>query len=225
MCQRTAYLQARAELCARWHARSGSAAVSEDGAAPLLLPLRLLAAPAHLGHEHRPDGAVEHILEPLLCQRRALEVVYGADLPSELLAQSRVDGVARLGGVSAQIKLGADEHHGRPGAVLAQLRHPFVAHVLQGGLAHEAEGDDEHVGVLVGQGAQPVVVLLAGSIPDAEHNRPPVNEDVGRVIVKDGGDVVLGKGVCGVRYEHARFPHGTIADDDALHVRDAIVLI
>ena len=36
-----------------------------------------------------------------------------------------------------------------------------------------------------------------------------------RVVVEDGGHVLSGEGVCRVGDEHARFPHGAVANDDA----------
>ena len=45
-----------------------------------------------------------------------------------------------------------------------------------------------------------------------------VHHDVGRVVVEDGRDVVLGECVGGVRDEQAGLAHGAVADDHALHI-------
>ena len=55
----------------------------------------------------------------------------------------------------------------------------------------------------VGERAQSVVVLLAGRVPQPQVNRPPVHHYIGGVVVEDGGDVLPGKGVCGIADQEA----------------------
>lgn len=53
----------------------------------------------------------------------------------------------------------------------------------------EADEDDMRIGV--GEGAETVVIFLAGGIPKGELDVLAVNLDVGDVVLEDGGDVDL----------------------------------
>ena len=73
----------------------------------------------------------------------------------------------------------------------------------------------------VGQGSQPVVILLSGCVPQTQIDRPAVHlggwggaragagaavyHNICRVIVEDGGDVLPGEGIGGVGYEQTCF--------------------
>ena len=101
---------------------------------------------------------------------------------------------------------------------------PSLAHlcadVLEGRGGDDAEADEEDVRLGVGERAQAVVVLLAGRVPQAEVNRLAVHHDVGRVVVKDGRDVLAREGVGRVGDEQARLAHGAVAHNhtlDGLH--------
>lgn len=43
-----------------------------------------------------------------------------------------------------------------------------------------------------------LVILLTGGIPQTQRHRHPVDHDLARVVVEDGGDVLPGEGVGGV---------------------------
>ena len=55
----------------------------------------------------------------------------------------------------------------------------------------DGEADEDDVRVGVGEGAETVVILLAGGIPEGELDVLAVNLDVGDVVLEDGGDVDL----------------------------------
>jgi hypothetical protein len=54
------------------------------------------------------------------------------------------------------------------------------------------------VRVGVGEGAETVVILLTGGIPEGELDVLAVNLDVGNVVLEDGGDVDL----CRISSQH-----------------------
>ena len=55
----------------------------------------------------------------------------------------------------------------------------------------DGEADEDDVRVGVGEGAETVVILLAGGIPEGELDVLAVNLDIGDVVLEDGGDVDL----------------------------------
>merc|ERR1719319_1147152 len=190
--------------------RPHSSGTSQQAALPLPLPDRL-----------RPqDGAhrlVKHLFESALGERRALEVFDGPDLVSELLALLALHrGVAvlreRLQGllVLPQVNLRPYQKHGRVGAVVLDLRAPLGGDVLEGGGRYDGETDEEDVRLWVGERPEPVVVLLAGRVPEAQGHGHPVTHHGRRVVVKHCGHVLPGEAVGGVADEHAGLAHGAV---------------
>ena len=51
--------------------------------------------------------------------------------------------------------------------------------------------DQNDVGVRVGEGAEPIVVLLTSRIPKSEFDVLAINFDIGDVVLEDSGDVDL----------------------------------
>ena len=102
-----------------------------------------------------------------------------ADGLHALLAQA-VDG----GRVLAQVELGAHEDDRHVGRVVLDLRVPLGLDVVEGRGGYDAEADEEDVSLRVGEGAQAVVVLLAGCVPEAERDGLAVHHDAGGVVVE-----------------------------------------
>ena len=98
----------------------------------------LLLLLLHRGVEDSADGLIKDLLETLLCERRALEVLVRVDLLGLCCALLVGDGAALvllaqlLDGVLvvAQIELRADQHDGHLCAVVGHLREPLCRHVL-----------------------------------------------------------------------------------------------
>lgn len=65
----------------------------------------------------------------------------------------------------------------------------------------------------IAQGAQPFVILLAGSVPEGQIVVPIIYGYVAGVIVEHCGYVLLGELVPCVGYQHAGFAHHAIAHD------------
>uniref|UniRef100_A0A1I8HPD5 USP domain-containing protein n=1 Tax=Macrostomum lignano TaxID=282301 RepID=A0A1I8HPD5_9PLAT len=100
------------------------------------------------------------------------------------------------------------------------LRVPLGAHILIAGRADEGEADQEDVCLRVTQRPQPVIVLLASRVPQAQVNGLAINHDIGRIVVEHGGNVLARKGIGGVGDQQAGFTYGTIANNhafDGLH--------
>ena len=70
---------------------------------------------------------------------------------------------------------------------MVDLRHPLGLDVLEAGVEHDAEADQEHVRVWVGDGPQPVVGLLARRVEQGQVAGLPTAEYRGliRYIVLD----------------------------------------
>jgi hypothetical protein len=118
--------------------------------------------------ERGDDGLVKDVLEALLRQGRALDVLDGAELTREPLARVVLDGPLLLpgelladGGVLSQVDLGADNQAGHARAVVVDLGEPFLLDVLERCRARDREADEEDVGLRVRERTQTVVILLA----------------------------------------------------------------
>lgn len=124
--------------CKHWHPRLYYAILSASVRRSLeqsTLPPRLDGL--H-GTEHGADGLIEHRLQPLLCQRRAFQVLHCADLfrhtqtlcvgdGREFLVLQLLNGVL----VFAKIQLGADQDDGRRRAVMPHFGEPLSSHVFE----------------------------------------------------------------------------------------------
>ena len=53
--------------------------------------------------------------------------------------------------------------------------YPLVGHVVEAVRVIDSEAHDNHAGLGVGQGPQPVIVLLAGRVPQGQLHTAPVN--------------------------------------------------
>ena len=118
---------------------------------------------------------VEHILQLVLCESTALHILDGAELLGHPLAVLLPHRGHLLFGqllpharVVPQIYLGADDQARDAGAVMMDFREPFLADVLEGGWRGHGEADEEHVCLRVGQGTEPIVILLSSGIKQSE---------------------------------------------------------
>mmetsp|Transcript_45288 Transcript_45288/g.145710 ORF Transcript_45288/g.145710 Transcript_45288/m.145710 type:complete len:253 (+) Transcript_45288:112-870(+) len=175
-----------------------------DTAAALFL--RLLGGRRRAQHD--ANRLIEHILEALLRQRGALEVLCRADGLCHLLPLLQTDRclvlLAQLrnrGPIRSQVELRADEDERAVWAVVLQLGEPLLFHVLVRGARDEGEGDEEDVRLRVRERSQPIVVFLPCCVPQPKVDRLPIHHHIRAVVVEDGGDVVLWEGIRGVRYE------------------------
>jgi hypothetical protein len=117
---------------------------------------------------------VEHVLELVLRQRTALDVLDGAELPRHALAVLFPHGRHLLlcqllpdARVVPQIHLRADDEARHARAVVVYLGKPLLAHVLEGGGRGDAEADEEDVGLGVRERPQSVVIFLPGRVEEA----------------------------------------------------------
>jgi len=171
--------------------------------------------------EDSADGLVKDVLETLLCEGRALEVLDGVDFLCHLethrvgdglhaLLLELVDGVAVL----TQIELGAREDDGGVSSVVRNLGIPLGANVVERGRVHQREADEENVGLRVRQRSETVVIFLTGGIPQTQVDGLSVHHDVCRVVVEHRGDVFSGERIGGVGNEKARLADGTVTNND-----------
>jgi len=184
---------------------------------------RLLGSLGGGGVEDSADGLLEDGLETSLVERRALNVLDGADGLAHVETLLEGDGGEALLGetgnglrILTKIELGADQEEGRIGAVVLDLGVPLGLHVLERSGRDDGEANEEDIGLGVGQRAETVIILLASGIPQAKVNRLSVDHNVGRVVVEHRGDVLARESVGGVRDQEARLTDGTVTDYDAL---------
>lgn len=126
---------------------------------------------------------VKDVLESLLGQGRALDVLDGTELSGHSLTVLSLDGLHLLfaklaeNGVLlvialllrwAQIELGTDNQARDARAVVVNLGEPLFANVLEGSRRDDGEADEEDVGLRVRERAKTVVILLSGSIEESK---------------------------------------------------------
>ena len=78
---------------------------------------------------------------------------------------------------------------------------PLVPDIGVGGGAADGKADDENVGLGIGEGAQAVVLLLAGCVPQVEADSAAIDTHLSTVVVKHCGNVLFREGIGGVRDE------------------------
>lgn len=113
------------------------------------------------------DGGVEHLLQVLLRQRRALDVSDRAHFfrqrPGVLFQHRPLPPSGQLDqhlDVLPQVALCADQEDGGQGAAAADFGDPLLPDVLEGGGADHAEAEQQGVGSAVAEVAQLVEFVL-----------------------------------------------------------------
>lgn len=147
-----------------------------------------------------PSRRLKDIINAITRQTTALEILSRANhllhiralfcrrepqtlLPHLLLGQRIV----------SEILLESDEDNGHRGTAFARLFRPLVLDVIEGVGRVDAEADEDDVRFGVGEGAQALVVFLAGGIPEGELHGFAVYSTVGDVVFEDGWNVALSK--------------------------------
>lgn len=113
------------------------------------------------------DGCVEHLLQVLLGEGRALHVRHRADFVRERAGVLLRDGLLVAAcevdedlDVLPQVALGAHQQHGCERASPANLRNPFLRDILEGGGADHTEAQEEDVSSRVAEVTQFVEFIL-----------------------------------------------------------------
>lgn len=171
------------------------------------------------------DRLVEHGLEAFLSQGGTLHISDGADVSGSLLGFLDRDNAEILSGqlsghgrVVSQIALGTDQDERNTRGVVLDLWPPFGLDVVERVRGDNGEANQKDIGLGVRQRAQAVIILLTGSIPEAEIDWLTIDHDVGRVVIEHGGDILAGESVGRVRNEQTSLTDGTITNDDTLNI-------
>ena len=97
---------------------------------------------------------VEHVLQALLGERRALDVLHSTQFPCKSLALFSGDGPLLLPlqllqdlGVVSQVDLRADDQARHSGTVVVNFGEPLLLHVLERRRGGDTEADEEDVGL------------------------------------------------------------------------------
>jgi hypothetical protein len=189
----------------------------EESAVALLLGSGLVEGSA--------DGLVEDGLETFLGEGRALEVLHGTDFfgaGCRLVVGNHVQTLGlQLGDhtlVVAQVRFGSDQDDGDTRGMVLNFGPPLRLDVLEGVRRDDGEGDEEDVGLGVGQRAETIVVFLAGGIPQTEVDGLAIHHHVGRVVIEHSGDVLAGEGIGSVRDQEACLADSSVTNNDTLDV-------
>jgi len=167
---------------------------------------------------------VEHVFQALLRQRRALYILDGTELSCETFACLVPDRALLLlrelfdnSMVVAQIHLGADNETRDTGAVVVDLREPLLLDIFVRGGRRDAEADEKDVCLRIREWAKTIVILLTGSIKQAQSVRFVANHYRHCVIVENSGNIFRGEFVGGVGDQETGLSNGTITNNDALY--------
>lgn len=157
--------------------------------------------------EGSDDGLVKDVLESLLGQGRALDVLDSTELSGHSLTILSLDRLhlllAKLTeyGVLvvtlllrwAQIELGTDNQARDARAVVVDFGEPLLADVLKGSRRDDGEADEEDIGLRVRERTETVIILLTGSIEESEGVGLVSNHDSNSIVVKDSRHILGGE--------------------------------
>ena len=145
----------------------------------------------------------------------------GADALAQITSLFRGDGDLSLFTKTVEglllftkIELGANEHQLGVRAVVRDLGPPLGSDVGEGSGVIDGKTDEENVRLGVTEWTKTIVILLASSVPETETDGLVIDHDVGAVVVKDSGHVLLGERVAGVRNHQTSLSDSTVSDDD-----------
>ena len=95
---------------------------------------------------------IEHVLQALLSERRALDVLHGAQFPRKPLTLLSRDWPLLLSlqllqdlGIVSQVDLRTDDQARDSGTVVVDFREPLLLHVLERGGRCDTEANEEDV--------------------------------------------------------------------------------
>ena len=74
---------------------------------------------------------------------------------------------------------------------MKNLGDPLLLNVVERIGRVDGEADEDDVGIRVGEGTESVVILLSGGIPEGELDALAVDNNVGDVVLENGGNVDL----------------------------------
>merc|ERR1712233_217335 len=117
--------------------------------------------------QNSADGFIEHSLQSLLGQSRALQILGSVDFLGELETLLVGDGSQLLFGqtlngglVLSQIQLGSDNEDRNVRAMVVDFRVPLGLDVLERGRGDDREARQEHVGLGVRKRSKTVIIFL-----------------------------------------------------------------
>ena len=134
---------------------------------------------------------VKYILESLLSESGTFHVLDGPELPGQPVphveAQRPLLVLGQLlhgGGVVSQIDLGSHQQEGSLLAMVGDLRHPFFLDIFKTRRGDRTEAHEEDVCLGIGEGPQPVVVLLSGGVEEPQGVGLPTDHDSHSIVVE-----------------------------------------
>lgn len=118
--------------------------------------------------------------------------------------------------IVTQVLLVANQYYWHVRAEVFHFGRPLLRDVLQTVRGVDGEAHQDHVRVRIGERPQPVVVLLAGGIPQRQLDLFTVHFYVSHIILEDGRHVHLGKLILAEHDQEASFAASAVAYDDQL---------
>ena len=176
------------------------------------------------GLEDSADSFIEDSLHALLGQSRTLQELGSVDFHGQFEALQMLHGGLLLlsqtfnaGFVLSQVQLGCYHKDGDVGTVVVDFWVPLGLDVLEGSGGDDGEAREEDVRLMVGERTKMFEILLSSSVQEFKVNGFVVHHYIGRVVIKESGNVVTREGIGGVRNQQARLTDSSVTDNDTLH--------
>ena len=138
---------------------------------------------------------MKHVFQSLLSFRRALHVSHRPDPFGHLEPlrprNRRQSLLLELGddvGIVPQVDLVPHQDDGHARTVVRDLRVPLLLDVVEGDGADDGEAGEKDIRLRVGEGAESVVVLLPGRVPQVEADELAVDARVFGIVIKPARD-------------------------------------
>lgn len=147
---------------------------------------------------HSPNRLIKYALQVPLRQCRAFQVLMSPDITRDrqgLLVGHRGHAFGRQRVerdlIFTEIELCADQDDGHARGVVLNLGMPFGLDVVEGRRRHDAEADEEDVGLGIGKGPKSIVIFLPRRIPKTQADGFAIDHDVGGVVIEAGKELVV----------------------------------
>ncbi|XP_064227029.1 uncharacterized protein LOC135272554 isoform X2 [Aotus nancymaae] len=148
----------------------------------------------------QPGQLQKYVLHPILHQDQTFQILHSPHLLSQGSALLRSRGHQALLlhclKLTRQVPLGAYQQIRYIGAMTGELRVPLMPHIAISGWVANGKTNNKDTGLGAGERLRSVVLILASGVPHVQADDLATHRCLGPIVVIDGGDTLLRKGIC-----------------------------
>jgi len=174
-----------------------------------------------LGEKRGTRGTFKNLTDTLASLGRALEVVSGLDMASNLSSSLGAHGsliappeLLNRTLVVSQVLLASNQQDGETSAEMLDLREPLFLNVLERVRRVDSKANKDHMRIRIGKRAKTVVILLASGIPQSKLDVLAVDLDIGNIVLEHGRNINLGESSLREDNQQTGLSASTIADNN-----------